>query len=71
MILKQSTNRGKRSKKSIGESKTDGNTKEVVHVRAQRGQATDSHSIAERVCVLLFSLSIKYCWNGTSMNYSH
>ncbi|XP_057532489.1 transcription factor BEE 3-like isoform X2 [Amaranthus tricolor] len=46
---KNSTNRGKRSKKSIGESKTDGNTKEVVHVRAQRGQATDSHSIAERV----------------------
>ncbi|CAO2833716.1 unnamed protein product [Amaranthus hypochondriacus] len=46
---KNSTNRGKRSKKSNGESKTDGNAKEVVHVRAQRGQATDSHSIAERV----------------------
>jgi len=24
-------------------------TREVVHVRARRGQATDSHSLAERV----------------------
>jgi hypothetical protein len=26
---------------------------EYVHVRARRGQATDSHSVAERVCVCL------------------
>lgn len=25
--------------------------KEVIHVRAKRGQATDSHSLAERVCI--------------------
>lgn len=25
--------------------------KEVVHVRARRGQATDSHSLAERVII--------------------
>lgn len=24
--------------------------REVVHVRARRGEATDSHSLAERVC---------------------
>ena len=28
--------------------------KEVVHVRAKRGQATDSHSLAERVCSIIF-----------------
>lgn len=25
--------------------------REVIHVRAKRGQATDSHSLAERVCL--------------------
>ncbi|XP_021759301.1 transcription factor BEE 3-like [Chenopodium quinoa] len=43
---KNSSNRGKRSKNN---DKDEGNPKEVVHVRARRGQATDSHSIAERV----------------------
>lgn len=27
--------------------------KEVIHVRAKRGEATDSHSLAERVCFLI------------------
>lgn len=25
---------------------------DYIHVRARRGQATDSHSLAERVCIL-------------------
>lgn len=29
-------------------------SKEYIHVRARRGQATDSHSIAERVPSLTF-----------------
>lgn len=41
----QSSDKGKKAKVSDnGEA-----PKEVVHVRARRGQATDSHSIAERV----------------------
>ncbi|KMT11165.1 hypothetical protein BVRB_5g110950 [Beta vulgaris subsp. vulgaris] len=43
---KTSTGRGKKNKSN---DKVEGNPKEVVHVRARRGQATDSHSIAERV----------------------
>lgn len=30
---------------------------EVVHVRAKRGQATDSHSLAERVFTKLCNIS--------------
>ncbi|KAJ7970371.1 Transcription factor [Quillaja saponaria] len=45
--MKSSSGRGKRVKSngSMEEEKA----KEVVHVRARRGQATDSHSLAERV----------------------
>ncbi|KAG0449413.1 hypothetical protein HPP92_019464 [Vanilla planifolia] len=43
----------KRRKESLGEKSGSSNgmekQKEVVHVRARRGQATDSHSLAERV----------------------
>lgn len=31
--------------------KEEGNPERIIHVRAKRGQATDSHSIAERVCI--------------------
>jgi hypothetical protein len=31
------------------ETEDQDKAKEVVHVRARRGQATDSHSLAERV----------------------
>ncbi|XP_028787820.1 transcription factor BEE 3 isoform X3 [Neltuma alba] len=41
-----SSGRGKRTKSNVAE---EGKPKEVVHVRARRGQATDSHSLAERV----------------------
>ncbi|KFK43999.1 hypothetical protein AALP_AA1G201600 [Arabis alpina] len=40
--------RGKRLKKKKQESEEE-KEREVVHVRARRGQATDSHSLAERV----------------------
>uniref|UniRef100_A0A6N2KPM3 BHLH domain-containing protein n=1 Tax=Salix viminalis TaxID=40686 RepID=A0A6N2KPM3_SALVM len=40
---RKSSRRGKRVKNNEEEE-----TKEVVHVRARRGQATDSHSLAER-----------------------
>jgi hypothetical protein len=42
-----SLRRGKRLKKKKEEE--DEKEREVVHVRARRGQATDSHSLAERV----------------------
>ncbi|XP_042404251.1 transcription factor bHLH75-like [Zingiber officinale] len=42
---KNSSGNGKRAR---GNSKEAGKSKEVVHVRARRGQATDSHSLAER-----------------------
>ncbi|KAG5134326.1 hypothetical protein JHK82_025514 [Glycine max] len=41
-----SSGRGKRVKSNVTEEEK---AKEVVHVRARRGQATDSHSLAERV----------------------
>ncbi|KAK4256552.1 hypothetical protein QN277_006260 [Acacia crassicarpa] len=44
--MKNCSRRSKRVKSS--ETNVD-NSKEVVHVRAKRGQATDSHSLAERV----------------------
>ncbi|KAG5014739.1 hypothetical protein AAZX31_08G041400 [Glycine max] len=43
---KNSSGRGKRVKRNSIEDKKPN---EVVHVRAKRGQATDSHSLAERV----------------------
>ncbi|XVF50570.1 hypothetical protein PTKIN_Ptkin04bG0111700 [Pterospermum kingtungense] len=42
---RNNSGRGKRAKSNEEEEKP----KEVVHVRARRGQATDSHSLAERV----------------------
>ncbi|KAJ6676975.1 STEROL REGULATORY ELEMENT-BINDING PROTEIN [Salix viminalis] len=45
---RKSSRRGKRVKNNE-EEELEENTKEVVHVRARRGQATDSHSLAERV----------------------
>ncbi|KAL2321189.1 hypothetical protein Fmac_030158 [Flemingia macrophylla] len=44
--VKHSSGRGKRVKSNVTEEQK---AKEVVHVRARRGQATDSHSLAERV----------------------
>ncbi|KAK7398910.1 hypothetical protein VNO78_10084 [Psophocarpus tetragonolobus] len=43
---RNSSGRGKRAKRNII---VDKKPNEVVHVRAKRGQATDSHSLAERV----------------------
>ncbi|KAL9375038.1 hypothetical protein Peur_031917 [Populus x canadensis] len=43
---RKSSRRGKRVKSNEEEEEK---TREVVHVRARRGQATDSHSLAERV----------------------
>ncbi|CAK9329982.1 unnamed protein product [Citrullus colocynthis] len=44
---KYSSGKGKRLKGV--EKEEEKSTREVVHVRARRGQATDSHSLAERV----------------------
>ncbi|KAE9588225.1 hypothetical protein Lal_00003163 [Lupinus albus] len=44
--IRNNFGRGKRVKSNVTEEEKP---KEVVHVRARRGQATDSHSIAERV----------------------
>ncbi|KAF7825859.1 transcription factor bHLH62-like [Senna tora] len=40
---------GKQNKSSSNESKPAEPPKDYIHVRARRGQATDSHSLAERV----------------------
>nr|GMD00041.1 transcription factor BEE 3-like [Ipomoea batatas] len=40
---------GRRKRKRGGEDEEEEKPREVVHVRAKRGQATDSHSLAERV----------------------
>ncbi|KZV56460.1 BR enhanced expression 1 [Dorcoceras hygrometricum] len=47
-MVKNKSRKGKKAKSTENE---EGNEKprEVVHVRAKRGQATDSHSLAERV----------------------
>lgn len=45
-MLIQSGGKGKRVRSN---EKVEEKLKEVVHVRAKRGQATDSHSLAERV----------------------
>ncbi|KAL8055547.1 hypothetical protein ABFX02_04G063500 [Erythranthe guttata] len=43
-------NCGRRGKKAKGgNEKEDEKPRDVIHVRAKRGQATDSHSLAERV----------------------
>ena len=41
--------RGKREKSSSEQDQEEA-PKGYIHVRARRGQATDSHSLAERVC---------------------
>lgn len=66
----------------IGKEKKEGNQKQTkenakqteppkdyIHVRARRGEATDSHSLAERVCQLhsVALLSIPF---GYSFSYS-
>ena len=37
--------------------------KDYIHVRARRGQATDSHSLAERVSKIFSFLLHKYYWD--------
>jgi hypothetical protein len=63
LISQNSSRRGKRSKNREEEKE-----REVVHVRARRGQATDSHSIAERV-KLIFSIQIIVYINNINENY--
>lgn len=43
----------KQSSSSKDNSKPPEPPKDYIHVRARRGQATDAHSLAERVCNLL------------------
>ncbi|XVF09583.1 hypothetical protein REPUB_Repub07fG0106800 [Reevesia pubescens] len=47
-MIKRRNNSG-RGKRAKSNEKEEEKPKEVVHVRARRGQATDSHSLAERV----------------------
>ncbi|THU53063.1 hypothetical protein C4D60_Mb10t10490 [Musa balbisiana] len=47
--IKKISNRSGGGKRGRGNSRKAEKPKEVVHVRARRGQATDSHSLAERV----------------------
>ncbi|KAI8542878.1 hypothetical protein RHMOL_Rhmol08G0174200 [Rhododendron molle] len=49
---KNSLGRGKRTREN---EKGEEKPKDVVHVRARRGQATDSHSLAERVSLTILT----------------
>lgn len=50
--------------KSKDSSKTAAEApKDYIHVRARRGQATDAHSLAERVCVYSSFFDIRLCLN--------
>ena len=40
-----------RSSGKNAKGSTDGAKQDYIHVRARRGQATNSHSLAERVCI--------------------
>lgn len=40
---------GRRKRKRENERDIEEKPKEVIHVRVKRGQATDSHSLSERV----------------------
>lgn len=58
--------KGKTSKHSkINTQNADAGKDDYIHVRAKRGQATNSHSLAERVCALFlhFSSSVYICFN--------
>ncbi|XP_047325404.1 transcription factor bHLH63-like isoform X1 [Impatiens glandulifera] len=46
---KNNMSKKKKNKKSEKESSADTSKTDYIHVRARRGQATDSHSLAERV----------------------
>ncbi|URE45645.1 transcription factor BEE [Musa troglodytarum] len=47
--IKKNSSRSGGGKRARGNSRKAEKPKEVVHVRARRGEATDSHSLAERV----------------------
>lgn len=54
MILNVQVKESSKKSKKVGANETsDGSGEQLpyVHVRARRGQATDSHSLAERVII--------------------
>lgn len=55
--------KGKKQKKVKGcdEEKKEGEEKGYIHVRARRGQATDSHSLAERVLIKKIYIFLYHC----------
>lgn len=54
---------GNRRQDSRNRSKENNEKKpDYIHVRARRGQATDSHSLAERVSIILFILYFSYIY---------
>lgn len=55
---RKSGDNSKKKKKKMSEDKEkNGGLTGYVHVRARRGQATDSHSLAERVHILLCNIA--------------
>lgn len=57
---------GKEKETSKAKTKANSETpeapKDYIHVRARRGQATDSHSLAERVCLNSMLCSVDLCF---------
>jgi hypothetical protein len=60
---KEETPPATRKKKGKGASAADGESESYIHVRARKGQATNRHSLAERVGTVHTDLiCCKYIW---------
>ena len=57
---KEGTINAGEEKQNKSDSKPPEPQKDYIHVRARRGQATDSHSLAERVRITAFCFSINF-----------
>jgi hypothetical protein len=56
---KEGKNNAGEEKQNKSNSKAPEPQKDYIHVRARRGQATDSHSLAERVRITVFCFHVK------------
>lgn len=56
----EETERWKKHSSKLGCEEEEVQKLNYVHVRARRGQATDSHSLAERVRIIFFLLHQQY-----------
>lgn len=55
--MEEESNAEEEKEQKKNDSKQPEPPKDYIHVRARRGQATDSHSLAERVRITVFLFS--------------